>query len=220
MRWEAFKARNFPVATRDAEPPHVIRQQFTLSNYKVEHEGATSDVYSVAPMKFNGDTQALAELDPSVAATRAVLYLTSLQRRSWNFIAQLAEAGLRVDIPLNCTDPTSIYAQLVAQHGRENVSIIADGPAAVSAIAVAPHVLILNSPSIRRPPKNLPAPSSSEVHIWSGSKDESFTDAATLAKTLDAEFHGAPGAIPLFHLTSTPEGRTAVRNIIHIALAS
>ena len=213
MRWEAFKARNLPSAAQDTEPPHMIRQHFALSSRKVESAGASFEVCSVAPMKFDGGAQALEELDPSAAAQRAVLYLAPLERRSWDFIAQLADANLRVDIPTNWENPAEAYAQLAAQH--DHVTVIADGPAAPAALEL-PAALILNSPIIRRPAEIPPAP---VLHIWSGSEDPHYEDAAALAEACGGHFHGVAGAIPMFHLTHTPEGKAAVRDMIHLTRA-
>ena len=160
-----------------AEPPHILRQHFALSTRDVEIEpltGAPTDtgkpsfpVWSVAPMEFDSTRvdphtpgsmspgEHLDELSPAQAAQQAVLYVlpggfaTPIQERNWKFIGVLAEAGLRVDIPLyglipKCSVAQGLplirecYRQLVADHGAENVTIIGDsagGGLALSALA-------------------------------------------------------------------------------------
>lgn len=163
-----------------AEPPHSLRQHFAVSERN--EEGFT--VYSVAPMEFGGTTStdgdydphtsAIKELSPAQAATRAVLYVlpggfvNPIKQRNWDFIAQLVDAGVRVDIPLygllpehNHTEALPLirhcYEQLLAEHGAKNITIIGDsagGGLALSALAgtevtpaaTSPAQLILNAP--------------------------------------------------------------------------
>lgn len=141
---------SFGDANSSAEPPHLLRQHFAVSTREVQG----FEVYSLAPMKFaetnatdvtsyDPHADALEELSPADAATKAVLYVLPggfakpIQPRNWDFIAQLAEANLRVEIPLYglvpnfaCTDSipllAEVYSQLVEDHGAENVTIIAD----------------------------------------------------------------------------------------------
>lgn len=133
-----------------AEPPHALRQHFAVSTRDVHG----FEVYSVAPMKFaeksatdvahyDPHADALGELSAADAATKAVLYVLPggfakpIQPRNWDFIGQLAEAGLRVEIPLyglvpehTCADALpllrTVYEQLVNDHGAENITIVAD----------------------------------------------------------------------------------------------
>lgn len=136
--------------TTPADPPHILRQHYAVSTRVVRNV----EVYSVAPMKF-GDTSnpntvsydphtsALDELPPALSAQQAVLYLLPggfakpIQPRNWDFIGQLAEAGLRVEIPLYGLIPhynvthaipaiRQIYAELVADHGADSITVIAD----------------------------------------------------------------------------------------------
>lgn len=169
-----------------AEPPHALRQHFAVSTRDVHG----FEVYSVAPMKFaetsaadvthyGPHADALGELSPADSATKAVLYLLPggfakpIQQRNWDFIGQLAEAGLRVEIPLyglipehNAADGLplvrAVYEQLVAEHGAENVTIIGDSAGGSLALGIfapdceplfpgssplpAPAALILNAP--------------------------------------------------------------------------
>ena len=171
-----------------AEPPHALRQHFAVSSRTVQG----FEVYSVAPMKF-GETsaedvthydphaEALDELTPADAATQAVLYVLPggfaqpIKARTWDFIAQLANAGLRVEIPLyglipeyNCAQGLPLlsqtYRELVEDHGAENITIIADSAGASPALGMfiarleanavspeegllpAPRKIILNAP--------------------------------------------------------------------------
>lgn len=152
----------------------------------------TSDftVWSIGPMQFGGtagadhydpDTPALNEASAATAASRAVLYVLPggfvkpILPRNWEFIAQLAEADLHVEVPLYGLLPNhgaahgipliqQCYLQLVKQHGAENVTVIADsagGGLALGALAgleftqstlehdlgyAPPKALILNAP--------------------------------------------------------------------------
>lgn len=148
-----------------AEPPHALRQHFAVSTRQVNGH----DVYSVAPMQFAAShsedtthydphTESIEELPAKDAATRAVLYLLPggfvkpIQPRNWDFIAYLAEAGLRVEIPLygliptgDCTDAIAlfgeVYTQLLEDHGPKNITIVADsagGSVALGAL-IASH---------------------------------------------------------------------------------
>lgn len=159
-----------------AEPPHSLRQHFAVS----ERLEGKFTVYSVAPMEFGGasaagdydpNTAAITELSPAQAATKAVLYVlpgefvNPIKQRNWDFIAQLADAGVRVDIPLYGLLPEHnhaeaiplirrCYERLVTEHGAENITIIGDsagGGLALSALASgkttqSPAHLILNAP--------------------------------------------------------------------------
>ncbi|MBC2681401.1 alpha/beta hydrolase fold domain-containing protein [Corynebacterium sp. 4HC-13] len=143
-----------------AEPPHALRQHFAVSTREVHG----FEVYSVAPMKFaetsaadvthyDPHAEALDELAPADSATKAVLYLLPggfakpIQQRNWDFIGQLAEAGLRVDIPLyglipeyNAADGLplirAVYEQLIAEHGAEHVTIIGDSAGGSLALGI------------------------------------------------------------------------------------
>ncbi len=124
------------------EAPHAIRQHFALSSRTIELDGgATFEVVSVAPMRFGGSD--MGELSPAQAAKRAVLYvlpggfMKPIQLRNWDFVAALAAAGLRVDIPLYGLLPEgdalagialirAAYLDLVRDHGAQEVSIIGD----------------------------------------------------------------------------------------------
>lgn len=143
-----------------AEPPHALRQHFAVSTREVNG----FEVYSVAPMKFaetsatdvthyDPHADALGELSPADAATQAVLYLLPggfakpIQPRNWDFIGQLAEAGLRVEIPLyglipehNAADGLplirAVYKQLIDEHGEDNVTIIGDSAGGSLALGI------------------------------------------------------------------------------------
>lgn len=165
-------------APTPAEPPHLLRQHFAVSTHTIDG----FEVYSVAPMKF-GETsasdvthydphaEALGELSAADAATQAVLYILPggfaepIKPRNWDFIAQLAEADVRVEVPLyglipefNGTHGTALlsqtYSQLVADHGARNVSIIADSAGGSLALGMfiadptlpTPRQFILNAP--------------------------------------------------------------------------
>lgn len=171
-----------------AEPPHALRQHFAVSTREVNG----FEVYSVAPMKFaetsatdvthyDPHADALGELSPADAATQAVLYLLPggfakpIQPRNWDFIGQLAEAGLRVEIPLyglipehNAADGLplirAVYKQLVDEHGEDNVTIIGDsagGSLALGIFAPDCEPLFSNSSTSQSPTTDttaLPAP--------------------------------------------------------------
>lgn len=154
------------------EPPHSVRQHHALSSRSVDGFA----VYSVAPMAFAPPTPdpaeatALSELPPQRSATRACLYLhaggfrNTIRPQAWAFIDQIVEAGVRVDVPIYGLLPEhgaaqavplvrQVYADLVSQHGEDNVSVIADsagGALAVGALLLggdaAPRHLILNAP--------------------------------------------------------------------------
>lgn len=173
----------FSTPPAPAEPPHSLRQHFAVSE-RTEGDSSEFTIYSVAPMEFGGagdtgdydpHTTAIKELSPAQAATKAVLYVlpggfvNPIKQRNWDFVAQLANAGVRVDIPLygllpehNHTEALPLirhcYEQLVAEHGAKNITIIGDsagGGLALSALAATPeHTqqlepparLILNAP--------------------------------------------------------------------------
>ncbi|WP_408924876.1 alpha/beta hydrolase fold domain-containing protein [Corynebacterium sp. YSMAA1_1_F7] len=143
-----------------AEPPHSLRQHFAVSE-RTEGDSNEFTVYSVAPMEFGGagdtgdydpHTAAIKELSPAQAATKAVLYVlpggfvNPIKQRNWDFVAQLADAGVRVDIPLYGILPEHdhtealplirrCYELLVAEHGAENITIIGDSAGGGLALA-------------------------------------------------------------------------------------
>lgn len=265
-----------------AEPPHALRQHFAVNTRKVGVAPKESTVYSVAPMRFahGGDPEsasALEELPPNRAAKRAVLYLhpggfvKSIQAPQWDFIGYLAEADLRVDAVLYPTLPEATLpdaltivrdalAELIDDHGAENVTLIADSAGgalglstALSHPEIAPHRIIVNAPwldftltnplvaeyekkdpllrseALRAVARDFVpnteqdsvamaadaalsalAQAGVQCDIYCGSKDLSLPDAQALAQRWEAAtLHEYPGAIHLFHLTSTPEGRQA-----------
>ncbi|WP_288802109.1 alpha/beta hydrolase [Corynebacterium dentalis] len=167
-----------PQTTIPAEPPHALRQHFAVSSREVNG----FEVYSVAPMRFaetsatdvthyDPHADSLGELPAADAATQAVLYLIPggfaqpIKARNWDFIAQMAEAELRVEIPLyglipdyDCTHGldliSAVYAQLVEDHGPEDISVIADSAGCSLALGTfiadsslpVPRQFILNAP--------------------------------------------------------------------------
>lgn len=273
-----------------AEPPHALRQHFAVSTRRVGVAPKNSTVYSVAPMRFahEGDpatASALEELPPAQAATKAVLYLhpggfvKSIQAPHWDFIGYLAEADLRVDALLYPTLPEATLpealavvhealAELIEDHGAENVTMIADSAGGALGLSVAlqepdlaPHRIIVNAPwldftlsnplvteyekkdpmlraeALRAVARDfVPEPEGSSVlataddalsaltqagvkcDIYCGSKDLSLPDAQALAQRWNAAtLHETPGAIHMFHLTNTPEGKQARAQQRHIA---
>lgn len=160
-----------------AEPPHALRQHFAVT----EREVQGFEVYSIAPMKFaetnatdvthyDPHANALGELPAADAATKAVLYVLPggfakpIQPRNWDFIGQLAEAGLRVEVPLyglvpehNCAQALpllrEVYDQLVNDHGAENITVIADS--AGGSLALGLFISDATSPHRLPAPKNL-----------------------------------------------------------------
>ncbi|KAB3519940.1 alpha/beta hydrolase [Corynebacterium zhongnanshanii] len=58
--------------------------------------------------------------------------------------------------------------------------------------------------------------SGTEVHIWCGDADISLPDARALAQKTGAELHEVTGALHMFHLGNTPEGKAARRSIVEI----
>ncbi|WJY71954.1 alpha/beta hydrolase fold protein [Corynebacterium auriscanis] len=285
-------------------------------------------VWSVAPMKFEGvtaegpsttsESDHLDEVSPAKAADKAVLYVLPggfvkpIQPRNWNFVSQLAEAGLRVDIPLYGLVPDysaahglplirECYRQLVADHGADNVTVIADsagGGLFLSALAwpfgdsmagsnvaesplPAPKAIVLNAPwldmdlsnpdieeflpsdpllnpQVLRPQgvlwasglvtagicsdaaatqhpavspllmtseklcEALSSPRPAHTYIYCGTRDISLPDCGKLASRIKevgavATLHEEEGAIHMYHLTNTPEGRAARKRMIEIA---
>ncbi|RAV31745.1 alpha/beta hydrolase fold domain-containing protein [Corynebacterium heidelbergense] len=152
------------------EPPHTLRQHQSVSTREV----CGFPVYSVAPLAFalNAGTNLapLGELAPNQTAARACLYLhaggfsNTIRPPAWNFIDQIADSGVRVEVPIyglvpehSAPEATALvqqtYRELVADHGEENVSILgesAGGALAVGALLFGIHAtpahLILNAP--------------------------------------------------------------------------
>ena len=172
-RHPSFDATSDPTPPPPAEPPHALRQHFAVN----EREILGFPVYSIAPMQFgatdghSASAEALHELSPAQAADRAVLYIlpggfvNPIKERNWDFVGQLAEAGLRVEVPLYGLLPDhtveqalplvrEVYSQLVTDHGADKVTIIADsagGSLALGALTFptpcpTPTSLILNAP--------------------------------------------------------------------------
>ena len=150
------------------EPPHALRQHFAVNSRDCD----THTIHSVAPMQFGGShstdatqynphTSALAEIPPEYAATQAVLFIAPhspaepFTNRHWNLVAQLADAELRVEVPIARNSPLAsgsepkadneesrshsdsthmgrvarireTYLSLAETHGPERVTIIAE----------------------------------------------------------------------------------------------
>lgn len=102
-------------------------------------------------LHYDPHAEAIDELRPAQAANRAVLYIPggdfadTITPASWDFVGQLVDADLRVDIPIagrlpeyTARDAAPViqraYRNLVTDHGSRNITVIADGSGAALAL--------------------------------------------------------------------------------------